>query len=84
MAKTRRMLKVRGEVGRGARLDWSGRLVAMRERLGLSQKEFAVLVGVSVKTLQNWEQRRRQPTGPAEVLLRVVEAAPDSVMRALR
>jgi putative transcriptional regulator len=39
---------------------------AIRERTSLSQSEFAELIGVSVKTLQNWEQDRRHPTGPAE------------------
>jgi DNA-binding transcriptional regulator YiaG len=38
---------------------------AIRERTSLSQSEFASLIGVSVKTLQNWEQDRRRPTGPA-------------------
>ena len=38
---------------------------AIRERTSLSQSEFARLMGVSVKTLQNWEQDRRRPTGPA-------------------
>ncbi|MCK6431910.1 MAG: helix-turn-helix domain-containing protein [Burkholderiaceae bacterium] len=38
---------------------------AVREQTGLSQSEFAKLMRVSVKTLQNWEQRRRNPTGPA-------------------
>jgi putative transcriptional regulator len=38
---------------------------AVREHIGLSQNEFAQLMHVSVKTLQNWEQHRRNPTGPA-------------------
>src|ERR1035441_9448320 len=42
---------------------------AIRERTSLSQSEFADLIGVSVKTLQNWEQDRRRPTGPASALL---------------
>jgi len=50
----------------------------------MSQREFAKLIGVSVDTLQNWEQSRRQPTGPAVVLLKVLEADAESVMRALR
>ena len=41
---------------------------AIRERTNLSQSEFAHLIGVSVKTLQNWEQDRRRPTGPAVAL----------------
>ncbi len=40
----------------------------IRERTSLSQSEFARLIGVSVKTLQNWEQERRRPTGPAAAL----------------
>jgi len=39
---------------------------------------------VSVDTLQNWEQGRRQPTGPSAVLIRVMEADAESVMRALK
>ena len=50
---------------------------AVREKLGLSQSEFARLMGVSVRTLQNWEQHRRNPTGPAAALLKLVAAAPE-------
>lgn len=56
---------------------------AVRERLGLSQNDFARLLHVSVKTLQNWEQQRRQPTGPAAALLQIAQAAPDVVLRTL-
>ena len=45
---------------------------AIRERTNLSQSEFAQLLGVSVKTLQNWEQERRRPTGRAAALLRII------------
>ena len=51
---------------------------------GMSQRGFATLVGVSVKTLQNWEQGRRQPSGPAAVLLTVLVADPGAVMKAVR
>src|SRR5512139_3573662 len=44
---------------------------AIRERLGKSQSEFALLIGVSVSTLRNWEQGRRSPEGPARALLMV-------------
>ncbi len=57
----------------GARVFWAPRVLAMRRAMGLSQRVFATLVGVSVKTLQNWEQGRRQPSGPAAVLLTVLE-----------
>ncbi len=56
---------------------------SVRERVGLSQGDFARLIGVSVKTLQNWEQNRRQPTGPAAALLKIVATAPDVALKAL-
>lgn len=68
----------------GARVYWAPRVLAMRNAMGLSQRVFAKLVGVSVKTLQNWEQGRRQPSGPAAVLLTVLVADPESVLRAMR
>jgi len=57
---------------------------AIRTKLGKSQAEFALMIGVSVATLRNWEQGRRTPEGPALALLRVVSAAPRTVSRALR
>ena len=68
----------------GARVFWAPRVIAMRDAMGLSQRVFAKLVGVSVKTLQNWEQGRRQPSGPAAVLLTVLLTDPDAVLRAVR
>jgi putative transcriptional regulator len=56
---------------------------AIRERLGLSQSRFAAIIGVSVRTLQNWEQGRRSPEGPAKALLRVVDRDPEAVLHAL-
>jgi putative transcriptional regulator len=56
---------------------------AVREKAGLSQAQFARLLNVSVKTLQNWEQARRRPTGPAKALLRIVEREPAAALRAL-
>ena len=56
---------------------------AVRERLGLSQVEFAKKFGVSVATLRNWEQGRRFPRGPARVLLMIIDLEPDAVQRAL-
>ena len=55
----------------------------IRERLGLTQAHFAALMGVSSRTLQNWEQGRREPDGPAKALLRVVEREPQAVLQAL-
>ena len=57
---------------------------AIRRRLRKSQTEFALMIGVSVATLRNWEQGRRTPDGPALALLRVASAEPRAVVRALR
>lgn len=56
---------------------------AVREQIGLSQSEFAQLMRVSVKTLQNWEQHRRTPTGPAAALLKIVTHAPTVALEAM-
>ena len=55
----------------------------IRERTSLSQSEFAQLIGVSVKTLQNWEQDRRCPTGPAVALLSIIEYDPALAVKAI-
>ena len=55
---------------------------AARVSVGLSQQEFALLLGVSPRTLQDWEQGRREPTGAAKTLLRVAVAHPE-VLREL-
>jgi putative transcriptional regulator len=56
---------------------------AIRSKLRKSQSEFALMIGVSVSTLQNWEQGRRQPEGPARALLRVASINPSAVAAAL-
>jgi putative transcriptional regulator len=50
-----------------------------RQRVGLSQKEFAALLGVSVRTLQDWEQGRREPSGAARTLLRIANKNPKAI-----
>lgn len=50
----------------------------IREKLRLSQAAFAALMGVSVRTLQDWEQGRRSPSGPAKALLRIAEQHPEA------
>ena len=55
----------------------------IRRKLRVSQAKFAHIIGVSVDTLQNWEQGRRRPQGPALALLKVAEANPRIVMEAL-
>ena len=56
---------------------------AIREQTSLSQSDFAQMIGVSVKTLQNWEQNRRRPTGPAAALLRIIAHEPGLAMKAI-
>lgn len=51
-----------------------------RSRLGMSQSELADLMGVSTRTLQDWEQGRRKPTGAAQTLLRVAIAHPEALL----
>ena len=56
---------------------------AVRAKLQQSQAEFALMIGVSVSTLRNWEQGRRTPDGPALALLRVAARDPQAVVAAL-
>ena len=62
------------------RAEWENTVSATRSRLRLSQNKFAELLGISVKTLHNWEQGRRKPTGAARVLLRVASRHPEVVL----
>jgi putative transcriptional regulator len=63
----------RGEMqpSRVFKIDPKNDIVKVRGKLGLSQSQFAAILGISADTLQNWEQGRREPTGPAKVLLRI-------------
>lgn len=58
-------------------------IIAIRQKTGLTQSQFAALIGVSQRTLENWEQGRRRPTGPAKVLLRIVDADPAQTVKTL-
>ena len=55
----------------------------LRSKLGLSQPQFAKLLHVDVGTLRNWEQGRREPTGPAKALLTAIKRDPTHVLKAL-
>jgi putative transcriptional regulator len=76
---------LRGKRVPGARVVAVQALQARKIRLasGLSQSEFAQLIGVPLKTLQNWEQERTSPTGPARALLKIVAANPKAAIAAL-
>ena len=67
----------RGEVGRVVTFP---PVAETRARVGLSQLEFARLLGVSVRTLQEWEQGRRSPSGPARMLLAIAHKNPELLL----
>jgi putative transcriptional regulator len=69
----------RGEVGRVLTFP---PVAETRARVGLSQAEFARLLGVSVRTLQEWEQGRRTPSGPARMLLVIAHKNPRALLEA--
>jgi putative transcriptional regulator len=78
-----RILRNEQKPGRSFRFEEPD-VVAIRSGYGLSQQEFAALLGISVRTLQNWEQGRRAPHGPARVLLLVAAEHPEAVWDTIR
>jgi putative transcriptional regulator len=88
-AKLVESIKQAGEIKRGARkpsrsFEFNPLDVKMiRAKLQKSQSEFAQMIGVSMATLQNWEQGRRKPEGPARALLQVALHNPKAVQEAL-
>lgn len=74
-----------GKSVRGARITEIAEpdVRAIREAARISQSQFARLIGVNIRTLQNWEQRRTRPTGPARALLKIVASDPRSAIEAL-
>ena len=78
-----------GEITRGERAPSREfhidaiRVKEVRAVTGLSQVKFARVIDVQVGTLRNWEQGRRQPTGPAKALLRAIKNDPEHVLEAL-
>ena len=87
--KLTRSIKEAGKIRRGekkaARTTEIGAqdVRSIRKRLGKSQSQFALMIGVSVATLQNWEQGRRRPEGPARALLKIASENPQAVEEAL-
>jgi putative transcriptional regulator len=68
---------------RVTRIEEVSDAIHTREKLGVSRPKFAKMIGVSVRTLENWEQGRSKPNGAARALLRVAAFAPDVVLKAL-
>lgn len=78
---------MQGETTRGqahtVRVPNTVDIKAIRKRLGLTQVAFAQRYGFELSSIRNWEQGRRQPEGPARVLLLVIDKEPEAVQRAL-
>jgi putative transcriptional regulator len=74
-----------GKRVRGVRVTHVGLtdVQAIRKAANISQSQFAKLIGVNLRTLQNWEQGRTCPTGPARALLKIVASNPKSALEAL-
>ena len=74
-----------GKVVRGAKANELAEpdVRAIRESAKISQSQFARLIGVNIRTLQNWEQHRTRPTGPARALLKIVASDPRAAIEAL-
>ena len=68
------------ESGRHGRVMNLPSVASIREKTGLSQERFATLLGVSVRTLQDWEQGRRAPSGAARTLLLIAERNPKALL----
>ena len=70
-----------GKVARSTKVDVPF-VVSVRNHVGLSQSEFAKLLGVSVRTLQGWEQGRIKPSGAAKTLMRIADKHPEVLLEA--
>ncbi len=81
--RVRRLTRLARVVGGRPRSATGIDVRAIRAATGLSQSKFAELLSIEVSTLRNWEQGRRDPTGPARALLRAIRNDPVAVIRAL-
>ena len=79
----RRVVRADGTVEKDEVIPGTASAQIARTGTGLSQAQFARLIGVSLRTLQEWEQGRKRPSGPASALLRIVASNPE-VVGALR
>jgi len=76
------ILRGKKKASRQNTLKWPDAKV-VRGKLGLNQAQFAALIGISVRTLQNWEQGHRRPEGTARALLRIADRHPEAVLESL-
>jgi len=89
MNKLLESVKQADEIMRGTRVPSrefhvdAAAVKAIRAKLDISQAKLAALIAVDIGTLRNWEQGRREPTGPARALLRALRNNPDAVLTAL-
>jgi putative transcriptional regulator len=78
-----KMLQAAREMKQGLGKVVYSPVTTAREKSGLSQAQFATLLGVSIRTLQAWEQGQRNPSGAARSLLRIAGARPDVFRKVL-
>jgi putative transcriptional regulator len=69
--------EIKGGGGKRKKVEHQSRVVRARLNSGLSQSEFAAVLGVSKRTLEQWEQGRRKPSGAAQTLLKIAERHPE-------
>ena len=70
-------------MGTKIRLPNAADVAEIRKAINLSQAEFAAMLSISLRTLQGWELKTREPSGPAQVLLQVAKIAPGTIKKAL-
>jgi putative transcriptional regulator len=72
--------EIKGGGGRRTEVDAKSQVARVRMKSGLSQAEFAAALGVSKRTLEQWEQGRREPSGAAKQLLKIAERHPEVLL----
>jgi putative transcriptional regulator len=83
LLETVRQMKA-GKIGRVTIVEKPAALAAdARRKTGLSQSDFARVLGISARTLQEWEQGRREPSGAAKTLLLIARKRPEAILEAI-
>jgi putative transcriptional regulator len=72
--------EIKGGGGRRTKVEAKSQVTRVRMKSGLSQAEFAAALGVSKRTLEQWEQGRREPSGAAKQLLKIAERHPEVLL----